>query len=158
MSHLRGRLGRCGVVLSGSWVMMESHNRCGQGKGGTLSKIKALVITSTDDKQVALRQVEPTHDSFVGLVGDVNTDTVFFTDEAANAGMVKVGANGKANAAPANPRATQLVDRLVPGFAARDHVAGTAVFAGVSDDGDAADVSDEVVGLADGLFGVVESD
>lgn len=115
--------------------------------------IRALIVRALDEMPPAVISVEPTHDTFCGLVDDINTDTVFAADGQA---MVKVGANGKAAGRPVNPRATQLLERLLPGFANRDYIVGPAVFLGVDDEGDPTDAPEAVVTVVRDLFGISE--
>lgn len=117
-----------------------------------MSSITALIIPAASDNPARLETVEPTHDGFTGLVDDVNTDTVFFAD---GTGVVKVSANSKSLAShEPNPRATQVLERFLPGFAKRDRLEGPAVFVGLDDEGDFAAVADEVVSFASNLFTV----
>lgn len=107
--------------------------------------VKVLVVPVEESVPVRVAVVEAEHEVFCGLVGDVNTDTVFFADYS---GLVRVAANGKASGAAVNPRATQMVERFAPGFTRGDWVAGPGVFVGLDEDGAVGDVADEVLGFA----------
>lgn len=117
-----------------------------------MSAIVVLVIPADANASARLVTITATHDSFVALVKGVNTETVFLAD---GVGVVKVPANGKALAAHGpNPRATQVIERFLPGFAKRDSVSGIAVFAGLDADGDPCEVPAQVIEFAGSLFTV----
>jgi hypothetical protein len=118
-----------------------------------MNDIIALVVPADMDAEAYTVSLAPTHDTFVGLVEDVNTDTVFFAD---GAGAVKVSANSKSlTSHEPNPRATQVLERFLPGFAKRDRVEGPAVFVGIDDEGDFGAVPDAVLAFASNFFPVV---
>lgn len=109
-----------------------------------MSRVVALVVPVEAAPHRA--EISAAHADLCALVGDVNTDTVFFADDT---GMVKVAANGKALATHRpNPTATRIVERFMPGFAARDRVEGPAVFLGLTQDGEVTDVAEQVVAFA----------
>lgn len=118
-----------------------------------MSEFRVLVIPAEESAPVRLETVDGSHEAFCALVEDLNTDTVFLAEEP---GMVKVPASGKqSDRFVSNPRATQTVERFLTGFALMDRVEGTAVFVGLDDEGDPADVSAEVLGFVERMFGSV---
>lgn len=117
-----------------------------------MNQVRVLVVPAEEENALRLASMTASHDEFCVLVDDINTDTVFFAD---GSGMTKVAANSKAMGMPRNVRATQLMERVLPGYAARDHVAGDAVLAGLADNGEAADISEDLVALAERLYGTV---
>jgi hypothetical protein len=115
-----------------------------------MEPVRVLILNADDTYPPGNDQVDANHSTFCRLVNDTNTDTLM-SDDATVA--FKVAANGKTlNFAP-NPRGTQLAERFIPGFAARDHLVGTVVVLGVNEDGDLCDVPDPVLSATDTLFG-----
>lgn len=117
-----------------------------------MSEIRVLVVPADEAAAVRVERVVPSHDTFTGMVHDLNTDMVFFTD---GSGVAVMAANGKSLPGHGpNPRATQIVERFVPGFAKRDRVEGSALFVGLDEEGDFGDVPVEVAEFTERLFSV----
>ena len=124
-----------------------------KGKEWVVPQIRVLVVAASVVEPPRTVTLDPTHPTFCALVDDYNTDTVFFEDAS---GAMKVASSAKASADHLpNPRATQLMQRMLPGFAVVDRVEGAAVFVGLDTDGAYGDVPGDLVGLAGRLFGAM---
>lgn len=112
--------------------------------------VRVMVVPADEAAPIRLEESATDHESWCGLVRDVNTATVFFAD---GTGVVKVAGNGARRGMGVNVRATQTVERFVPGFTRGDRVLGDAVFVGLDDEDDYTDVSGVVVEFVTSLFG-----
>lgn len=120
--------------------------------GRLMSEIRVLVVPADEATAARVERTVPSHDVFTAMVDDLNTDTVFFSD---GPGVVVMAANGKSLAGHGpNPRATQIVERFLEGFAKRDRVEGPALFVGLDSESDFTDVPAEVTEFAGRMFSV----
>lgn len=121
-------------------------------------QVTVLLVPADDTQSVKATMIATDRATVLGLVGDTNTESVFyFSDSGADGAMVCAAHGKRSTKHPVNVRATRIMERFLPGFAAHSRVYGDAFFVSLNDDPDSdvlyADVSEDVVAFAYRLFG-----